>query len=890
MKRLLLIILAIFLITSPVQGEFFKDIILTSPTGIWTDSRAYTTLNAAVTAIGVIEQDLYIAKEEVVTTLIIPANIRLHFLKDGSIANSNTLTINTKNIYADHQIFTGAGAVNFASGSNVQSVWFTDFETAVTQTSNDTVTLIVNKTDTLLNSAAVGNNVRLKWDASNLITIAAGQTLSNIGDINAPDLRLFVVSGSIAFKNPSPLSAIYASWFGDSVATLSIADAAATVANKQLIIGSYSITSTPINPLTANLKVLPGSLISIATGQTLTINGSLDTNLCQIFSCAGTGKVVFGAGSVKEIYPEWWANNTSPGVTDMSAAIQAAVIAAPNYCGIIRFVSNSYVAGNVLITQRLTILGPGGLSRSKIIKLAGADHIFRFDGTGLTDIDYYNNSAYVNTPRVTGTIINGIRFDGNGEVCTYLVSFRAASLVRLQNVEFYNANGIGLRLADFMEGTIDECHFNKLNGCIYIMNYQGTYSGNNINNIHIQNNTFGYSSGNWIGAGTKSNTCLAWIEGNKFEWDGNPDWPNSAATSLIKLPDNPSRLYICNNGFTNFRPALDGAYNYYSVILELGSTGPATIHGNKLVWCDAAQFISVGCKYMDVRNNVHIKAADPLLSTKTFDDNSVNALYGEPVKEISSVGNLSEYTKICTPINTFIPASELFCPEARTLYYDAAAISKFGMVRKAKDSTSEELARIPLGSYVSYPAAVYLIIKVRVKTGTVGNASTVQIGGVTVSPPTAQAVSSADTWQWLTFAISIASLTNDSYVWIKTTDVNGLLLDGVFLTTDNLSYKYTLSLADDEVGTVALDLSRDGIGIGKVTVCAYYNGVAYVEGYIHTTTWTSIFTGADATGSSTLTDTDAKLDVYISTTGVIGIKNRLGSTLPIYVSWTPCGG
>lgn len=320
MKRLLLIIFTILLIVSPVQGEFFKDVILTSPTGIWTDSRAYTTLNAAVTAIGALEQDLYIAKEETVTTLVIPANIRLHFLKNGSIANSNTLTINTKNIYADHRIFTGAGAINFVSGSEVRSVWFEDFETAITQTANDTVTLTVDKADTLLNSAAVGNNVRLKWNASNLITIAVGQTLSNIGDISAPDLRLFVVSGSISFKNPSPLPAIYASWFGDSSTTLNIADAAAAVANKSLIIGSYSIISSPANPLTANIKVLSGQLISISTGQTLTINGSLDAGLYQIFSCAGTGKVIYNGTK----YPQWW-GAVANGTTDDHAAIQAAI-------------------------------------------------------------------------------------------------------------------------------------------------------------------------------------------------------------------------------------------------------------------------------------------------------------------------------------------------------------------------------------------------------------------------------------------------------------------------------------------------------------------------------------------------------------------------------------
>ena len=356
MKRLLLILFAIFLIASPVQGEFFKDVILTSPTGIWTDSRAYTTLGAAVTAIGASEQDLYIAKEEVVTTLVIPANIRLHFLKDGAIANSNTLAINTKNIHADHQIFTGAGAVNFASSTEVRTRWFEDFETAVTQTSNDTVTLLVDTADTLANSAAVGNNVLLKWNASNLITIAAGQTLSNIGNIDAPGFRLFVVSGAVAFKTQSPLKELRADWFGSTLATLDIADNAATAIGKSLLITPGAWVIDTDLTLSSNLKISQDADLQIATTKTLTINGTLDAGPYQIFSCTGTGKVM-GGGAVKEVYPEWWAENISPGTTDMTAALNAAFAFGAGSL----YLSQTYLLTAVTIPAAINVYGPGKL-------------------------------------------------------------------------------------------------------------------------------------------------------------------------------------------------------------------------------------------------------------------------------------------------------------------------------------------------------------------------------------------------------------------------------------------------------------------------------------------------------------------------------------------------
>jgi len=363
MKKKLSLIFVIFAVVFclAASATFFPDIIVTSPDGIWTDTRAYTNLSTALTAIGANERDVYIVREETVTTLVIPANVRLHFLKSGAIANSNTLTINTRNIHADHQIFTGAGAVNFTSGSEVRTRWFEDFETAIIQTSNDIVTLTVDTVDTLLNSAAVGDNVLLKWNASNLITIAAGQTLSNIGDISAPDIRLFVVSGSVAFKTPSPLVAVRACWFGTSLTTLGIADSAAAAAEKQLIItpGSWVIDDNVTFTSTV-VKVLQNADLQIATTKTLTFAGSLDAGPYQIFSCAGTGKVVL----TEEVYPEWW-GAVGDGITDDTATIAAAMSSGAS---VVDLASRTYLVatGSLNLVDGQIIEGQG--STNTVIK------------------------------------------------------------------------------------------------------------------------------------------------------------------------------------------------------------------------------------------------------------------------------------------------------------------------------------------------------------------------------------------------------------------------------------------------------------------------------------------------------------------------------------------
>lgn len=84
-----------------------------------------------------------------------------------------------------------------------------------------------------------------------------------------------------------------------------------------------------------------GAVLAVATGKTLTLPSP--ANLVakaneQIFSGAGT--VAFNSGGV--VYPDWWAVNTSPGTTDMHAAIEAADTSQGSNEGTISFISGAY--------------------------------------------------------------------------------------------------------------------------------------------------------------------------------------------------------------------------------------------------------------------------------------------------------------------------------------------------------------------------------------------------------------------------------------------------------------------------------------------------------------------------------------------------------------------
>ena len=62
------------------------------------------------------------------------------------------------------------------------------------------------------------------------------------------------------------------------------------------------------------------AVISVATGKTLTINGSLEAGLYQIFDCVGTGSL---AGLIlnDKIFAEWFGASSSASASTNTASI-----------------------------------------------------------------------------------------------------------------------------------------------------------------------------------------------------------------------------------------------------------------------------------------------------------------------------------------------------------------------------------------------------------------------------------------------------------------------------------------------------------------------------------------------------------------------------------------
>lgn len=116
-------------------------------------------------------------------------------------------------------------------------------------------------------------------------------------------------------------------WVGDPNYGPTLPDAITAIGDTAVILrvpaGTHSINANLTIRVNTTLKVERGGILSIDTGKTLTIEGTLEVGLYQIFSCTGTGKVVFAHKSIKEAYPQWW-GAVGDGVADDQVPLQTA--------------------------------------------------------------------------------------------------------------------------------------------------------------------------------------------------------------------------------------------------------------------------------------------------------------------------------------------------------------------------------------------------------------------------------------------------------------------------------------------------------------------------------------------------------------------------------------
>jgi len=129
-----------------------------------------------------------------------------------------------------------------------------------------------------------------------------------------------------------------------------------------------------------------GSIDGTAGGstETLTINGNLQAGMHQIF---GSNLTVNGSLKNKEVYPLWFGENTTPGTTDMTDAIQAALNLNTN----VKLTKGIYrITSTLNIPKYTSLVGAVGaniLADFNVISTWSSDYVaLRFSGLGGEDV------------------------------------------------------------------------------------------------------------------------------------------------------------------------------------------------------------------------------------------------------------------------------------------------------------------------------------------------------------------------------------------------------------------------------------------------------------------------------------------------------------------------
>jgi hypothetical protein len=425
----------------------------------------------------------------------------------------------------------------------------------------------------------------------------------------------------------------------------------------------------------------------------------------------------------------------------------------------IYFPCGTYKFKNININKPLylkgvTKFGIAGLGTT-IQMATGGTYIFKIYGASGNILD--------------GGGIEGIRFDCENQNGSYIVRAEFISNLIIEQNGFNNFNGSALSLQRVMESHIKDNFFrkcgNNTNDVIYLDSVVGGVITENINNLHIENNGFGFNSGNWISSALDGNLDNIWIRGSKFEWDGTPTYSNSSAKSVINLGQ-VFRCYISENSFTNFKSANN---NYDTLITLINGNGSVTINDNKMISC-IGTWLNTSSPRVVAKNN------ECTSSTLAISCSSPLAQDIDEVVSRNSDGSLQ--IPQTSFVNGFVSSHKIGGVQKRTFVNDNNSLTYCKTV-KSSNTQYDEFGRINIGSYVGYYNTT-LTLKLRVKATTADAIIDCYLDNASLGTAN---VTYANGWSWVSFTITVASITPNSVIKVRQNSATGLgiLLDGYII-------------------------------------------------------------------------------------------------------------
>ena len=207
--------------------------------------------------------------------------------------------------------------------------------------------LLINSPVTVSADLIIPSNISVQVEGLGLITVASGKRLYINGSFFAPRLHK-------CFEAPLLATTI----------TASITDTGTS--------GSLLVVTAVSNPVLASGQVVTGGGlepgVTIAQGWTggtgtYTLNGDLGAVASTTFTVTGAS-VIFGAGVVDKVYPQWFGAVADAGTTDNTSAIRHSIYSQV-WGGTVRIPAGSYkVTDSTVLHGGMTIEGDGVIDTS----------------------------------------------------------------------------------------------------------------------------------------------------------------------------------------------------------------------------------------------------------------------------------------------------------------------------------------------------------------------------------------------------------------------------------------------------------------------------------------------------------------------------------------------
>ena len=209
-------------------------------------------------------------------------------------------------------------------------------------------------------------------------------------------------------------------------------------------------------PSNISLKIVNGGSITKNSTNTINIDGYFDAGIYNVFDSFSEGDIKFGKAAVKEVYPQWWGENTSQGVTNMTLPIQSAI--------------------SSLVLSGGTVKIPIGLYLVDSLTIPYVDGVFRaitIEGDGKWNLDsvfiYHNGTQLISNSAVPifapvdhsdGVTLRNMVLNGNN-IGTYGWYGLYGSFTTIENCVFTKFTTIGSYTAQGL------CQFkyNYVNSC-----------------------------------------------------------------------------------------------------------------------------------------------------------------------------------------------------------------------------------------------------------------------------------------------------------------------------------------------------------------------------------------------------------------------------------------